>query len=199
MNTLPASRRRGAARHWVIGCLVVIGLIVLVIAGGGYYAYKKVRENLDIGPFDVVAKVDPPVDATSDQVLPLKAGDFTRTAVTSNTAEIMLMSSTVPTNQRVTVTSGTVAAIYTDPANLNALVLAMNSEEARKNGQNTTNPFSKSTVQTTSTPNKGFHVQSKFKTAEVGIAGWTKPNWTYVVMTTNTAALDFANKFQPAK
>ncbi|MGI8907053.1 MAG: hypothetical protein ACR2IE_11250 [Candidatus Sumerlaeaceae bacterium] len=187
------SRIRGAARHWIIGCLVIIFIIIVVIGSGFYYVSKKVG----IGTFDVVAKADPPAYATTDELLPSRAGSFTRTSVTSNSAEIAGMMSTAPANTRMNATSGTVAALYADPSNLSALVFAMNTGEVHRSGSES-NPF-ESIAKSKGDHSQGFHAQSKFKNIQMGMAGWSKPNWTYAVITTETEALDFAKNFDPAK
>jgi hypothetical protein len=188
-----SSNSRGAGRHWLIGCAIITAVILGVVAFGIYSLKKK----LGVGVFDVAAKVDPPSLATTDQLLPPVAGTFTREAVTSNSAEFAALLSGVPGDHKVTATSGTVVAYYSDAAHMGALVLAINTQEAQKSGSSSS-PF-ESSAKNARGSNQGFHMQSKFAAMPLGIAGWSKPNWTYGVITTDTVALQFAKGFEPAK
>lgn len=198
MTSFQHSKQRGATRHWVIGCLSVVVLIVVIIGVGMWFAYREVRKKMDFGMYNVATKVDPPAEASTDLLLPTKAGTFERIKVTSNTAEVADLARTVPGNPQTHVTSGTMAALYQDPDKKSALVITMTSDAARESGQQANSPLAQFGKKSGNSDG-GFHVQSKFQGAEFGMAGCTKGRWTYLVLTTDTQALEFANKFEPGK
>jgi hypothetical protein len=197
VNTSLNLRNRGAARHWVFGCLAVVAVLIAVIGIGGYFAYKKVREKVNFGTFDVTSKIDPPATAEVDSILPATAGAFKRTLVTTETAH--MRSTDFPSIPGTTdqVTSGMVMATYADPQGLGALVIAVSTEEAKKSDAQRKGPFS--SMHGNAQPNQGFHMRVDMGPQPFDFAVWAKQNWTYMVQTTNTAALEFAKGFDPAK
>jgi hypothetical protein len=198
MHTKFNNSCRGAARHWVIGCLAVVAIFVLLLVGGGFFAYRWVKKNADFGTFDVASKMDPPATATADQLLPTKIGTFDRVAITSDTRELATLAGSVPGKPNTPDAPGTIGALYSDASRDSALVWVMNTKEAQQHNRGKANdPFTQMSNQPNS--GQGVHVQSKIQGAEFGIAAWGKTNWTYAIMTTNTAALDFAQQFQPTK
>lgn len=198
MNSSFSKLRRGAARHWVVGCLVVLTVIIAFIGIGGYFVWKKVSPHLKIETFDVTAKVDPPATAPVDLLLPPTAGTYKRTVVTTETAQIR--SSPIPQLPGMAdqVTSGLVMGLYGDNEGHGAMVIAVSTEEARKQREARRGPFG--TMQgSKQEPNRGFHMRMDFGPQPIDMAVWAKQNWTYMVQTTSTAAMDFAKAFEPSR
>ncbi len=172
---------RGAVRHWVIGCLGVIAVLVLVFAGGGYYMFKKVSPTT----FDVTAKADPPADASTDMLLPEKVGTFERGSIGQPD----------PTAGDF-VSTGTKAYYYDASGQQSASVIALPTEDMQQaqagrrpgawNGETNSRPG-----------NTGMSVKIPFGQMKMELALWSKQNWSYIVQTTNSTALDFAREFNP--
>jgi len=198
MHTTTVSTR-GALRHWVIGCLLLVIVIVGLFVGAGYWAFKKVAP----GPFSVATKADPPVGAMPDALFPEKVGDYT------------LNNLTTPSPAQGDMASTGTKAIYVDATgtkNVNIIAIPTNemSNAQVSAGRSRTQTTTGNTTETVEVQMPNFGTQMKSGPSDTGfsmkmpwgpmkmeMAFWSKPNWSYFVQTTNSVALDFAQKFEP--
>lgn len=171
---------RGAVRHWVVGCLVLVVLTVLLFVGGGYYLFKQV----DPGTFDVTAKADPSLDAPMDNLFPRMVGPYERVEMTS------------PDPARGDfLTTGT-KAIYKQAGGNTVSVVAVPTEEFQE-AQATQGRGTGRAQMSPGRSDLGISVKIPFGPTKGEMAMWSKENWSYVVQTSNSSALAFAEQFNP--
>lgn len=170
-------KRRGTARHWLIGCGAALLVVILMLTVAGYYGMRWVKKNVSLTMFDAQTKADPPVTAAPDEVLPPAAAGYTRSALEMTTPGLQA----VYTRGEETVT---VMAVPTDRAQEGQVQDGRLKEMLQ--GQN------KPEV------GKGMHIRINMGPSPVDIAIWSNRNWTYLVQTTATQALPFAQEFEPA-
>lgn len=180
MNQLTVPSR-GAARHWVIGCLAAVVLIVILLGGGGYYLFKQV----DPGTFDVTAKADPSLDAPVDNLFPERVGSYERVELTA------------PDPARGDfLTTGT-KAIYQQQGGNRVSVVAIPTEEFQE-AQATPRRGAGRAQMSPGRSDVGISVKIPFGPTKGEMAMWSKDNWSYVVQTSNSSALEFAEQFTPS-
>lgn len=170
--------RRGAVRHWLLGCGIIGALAVAAVLGAGYFLFQKVGATT----FSTASKGDPSAGASRDVLLPPKEGSYNRTDMGSVWARSTTQS-----------TSGSQSAVYEDAAaGKLATVVAISTTEAHKmRGQNA--QFGSNSQGT----DMGFGMKMPFGPEKMEMAFWAKKNWSYMVQTTDTSAVKFAQDFQP--
>ena len=176
--------RRGALRHWLIGCGIFILLLIAIMVGSGYFLYKKIAPKT----FDTASKVDPPKDASQDLLLPLESGGYTRKSVGK-----MDPTATDP------VAASFIRAEYENPAGDGATVMVVSTEAQQQGARQRMGKKEDPMANLSQTPsNMGFAMKIPFG-PKSEMAVWAKTNWTYMIQTTSTSAMSFAEKFMPGE
>lgn len=185
---------RGAARHWVIGCLALIVLVVIGLVAGGVYVWKSF---VDMNQFDVSAKVDPPVNASPELIFPPMVAGLERREITSDTLRLQ----SVQPGQEVggtsaATSSGTLMAIYANDEAYTTSVVVIAGPTSEMDKQERGGGVMDQMMRQQQM-NQGVQMRIKADTP-MDFALWSKPNWSYVIFTTSSQALEFAKDLKPA-
>jgi hypothetical protein len=149
--------------------------------------YRFAKKNLTI--VNVAAKVDPPIDTPPAELMPEKAGDFTRTSL-MDTLE------GVPDWKDVQTSSAHVA-VYEDPNGNKMTVIAVSTQEAQQQRQTGTGILTMGRGKANA-PDVGVSIRDTFSgPGERVITTWAKPNWTFMVQTSSSLTQKFLEDFYP--
>jgi hypothetical protein len=168
----------------LVGCGSCLTIAILVLGGGGYWAYNAIFKHMKFETFDTRGKRDMPPTATAGQLLPPRVGAFARKSVGRSS------STTGPAGgaggwQGTYVAGGKQVTLLVAPT---ASVRASGDADS---------PFALARRQSQN-PNLGVHMRMKFQSTPTDMAMWQKPNWSFVVQSRDDLAMPFAKDYQPA-
>lgn len=170
-----------------IGCVVLLIIALGLSLAMGIYLYRFAKNNISL--VSVMATVDPPLDTPPEQLLPEKAGDFSRVSL-ADTLE------NVPDWNDLE-TSGAFVAVYQDPEAHQMTVIALPTEQARADRQTGIGVLT-SGRGTANAPDSAISIKDTFSGPGTRyITTWSKPNWTFMVQTSSTLTSKFMENFHP--